>query len=155
MLISIHTFSFKQIHVKMSSAKWQPFYLGLNVLTHCGLLMHIYAPHIRVVIYFLTLWVIIVLCNGSSSGWCQAITCTNEGVSIHWTLGIKYWPLGDVAVILNYWFQTHIKDRYLEHFLWNCPQLNAASPHSWLVNIGLGNSLVPWDTKFCKTVWHH
>ena len=33
MLIEIHTFSFKKIHLKMSSGKWRPFYLGLNVLT--------------------------------------------------------------------------------------------------------------------------
>ena len=30
--IEIHTFSFKKIHLKISSAKWRPFYLGLNVL---------------------------------------------------------------------------------------------------------------------------
>ena len=28
----IHTFSFKKMHLKMSSAKWRPFCLGLNVL---------------------------------------------------------------------------------------------------------------------------
>ena len=33
MLIEIHTFSFKKIHLNMSSEKWRPFYLGLNVLT--------------------------------------------------------------------------------------------------------------------------
>ena len=32
-LIGIQTFSFKKMHLKMSSAKWRPFYLGLNVLT--------------------------------------------------------------------------------------------------------------------------
>ena len=31
-LIGIHTFSFKKIHLNMSSAKWRPFCLGLNVL---------------------------------------------------------------------------------------------------------------------------
>ena len=31
-LIGIQTFSFKKIHLKMSSAKWRPFCLGLNVL---------------------------------------------------------------------------------------------------------------------------
>ena len=36
MLIEIHTFSFKKIHLKMSSGKWRPFCLGLNVLKHCG-----------------------------------------------------------------------------------------------------------------------
>ena len=35
-LIGIHTFSFKKMHLKMSSAKWQPFSLGFNVLTDCG-----------------------------------------------------------------------------------------------------------------------
>ena len=31
-LIGIQTFSFKKMHLKMSSAKWRPFGLGLNVL---------------------------------------------------------------------------------------------------------------------------
>ena len=31
-LIWIQTFSFKKMHLKMSSAKWRPFCLGLNVL---------------------------------------------------------------------------------------------------------------------------
>ena len=31
--IDIHTFSFKKINLKMASAKWRPFCLGLNVLT--------------------------------------------------------------------------------------------------------------------------
>ena len=32
-LIKIHTFSFKKMHLKMSSAKWRPFCFGLNLLT--------------------------------------------------------------------------------------------------------------------------
>ena len=32
MLIEIHTFSFAKMHLKMSSGKWRPFCLGLNVL---------------------------------------------------------------------------------------------------------------------------
>ena len=32
-LIEIHTFSSKQIHLKISSGKWRPFCLGLNVLS--------------------------------------------------------------------------------------------------------------------------
>ena len=31
-LIEIYTFSFKKLHFKMSSGKWRPFCLGLNVL---------------------------------------------------------------------------------------------------------------------------
>ena len=33
-LIEVHTFSFKKMHLKPSSAKWQPLNLGLNVLTN-------------------------------------------------------------------------------------------------------------------------
>ena len=36
-LIEIDAFSFKKIHLKMSSGKWRPFCLGLNVLTHSPL----------------------------------------------------------------------------------------------------------------------
>ena len=32
-LSEMHTFSFKKMHLKMSSAKWRPFCLGLNVLS--------------------------------------------------------------------------------------------------------------------------
>ena len=31
-LMEIHTFSLKKMHLKMSSGKWQPFCLGLNVI---------------------------------------------------------------------------------------------------------------------------
>ena len=34
-LIEIYIFSFKKMLLKMSSGNWQPFCLGLNVLTHC------------------------------------------------------------------------------------------------------------------------
>ena len=34
-LSEIRAFSFKKMHLKMSSAKWRPFCLGLNVLKDC------------------------------------------------------------------------------------------------------------------------
>ena len=37
--IEIHILSFKKMHLKISSAKWRPFCLGLNVLTHFCLVM--------------------------------------------------------------------------------------------------------------------
>ena len=36
-LIGIQTFSFKKMHLKMSSAKWRPFCPGLNVLMYKGI----------------------------------------------------------------------------------------------------------------------
>ena len=53
--IKIATFSFKNIQLKMSSAKWQPFCFNLNVLSlsvlnhiksHYGILYHIRPPYI-------------------------------------------------------------------------------------------------------------
>ena len=43
-LIKIQTFSFKKMHLKMSSAKWRPFCLGLNVLSHMLQLNHLHLP---------------------------------------------------------------------------------------------------------------
>ena len=40
-----------------------------------------------------------------------------------------------------------LKDRYLEYYLWNCPQGNATRPRWWSVNIGLDNGLVPSSYK--------
>ena len=39
-LIKIHTFSFKKMHLKMSSAKWRLFYLCLNVLSGVAMYLH-------------------------------------------------------------------------------------------------------------------
>ena len=41
MLIEIHAFSFKKIHLKMSSEKWRLFCLGLNVLTTWGTVVRV------------------------------------------------------------------------------------------------------------------
>ena len=47
-LIGIQTFSLKKMHLKMSSAKWRPFYLGLNVLSvHWTLWDLAYIYHVR------------------------------------------------------------------------------------------------------------
>ena len=42
-LIGIQTFSFCKMHLKMSSAKWRPFFLDLNVLT--GFIRHLSQKH--------------------------------------------------------------------------------------------------------------
>ena len=50
-------------------------------------------------------------------------------------------------------FQTHMKDRYLGHFWWNCPQMNATKPYWRLVNLASGNVLVPSgkvDPELCR-----
>ena len=48
MLIEIHTFSLKKIHLKMSSGKWRPFCLGLNVLKLAGCQRPVNLPYFTV-----------------------------------------------------------------------------------------------------------
>ena len=62
---------------------------------------------------------------------------------------LTHWPLGVMAVFLLsvFFFQNHYTELYLECSLWNCSQTNTTGPHWWLVNIGLGNGLVPSGNK--------
>ena len=47
-LIKIHTFSFKNIHLKMSSGKWRPFCLSLNVLMWSDTAAYVYNIYVLV-----------------------------------------------------------------------------------------------------------
>ena len=70
-----------------------------------------------------------------------------------WKPWLTHWFLGGVVVLSND-FLTPMKDRYLEHFLWNFTQVNDTKAHWWLINIGSGNSLVsPWGDDSLKSVW--
>ena len=53
-LIEINTFSFKKLHLKMSSGKWRPFCLCLNVLTtrwSAGISMVLQGAPVKVMTY--------------------------------------------------------------------------------------------------------
>ena len=56
LLIKIHTFSFKKMHLNPSSAKWRPFCLGLNliIIPSCQLLP--YLAHITVLSLSAPVW---------------------------------------------------------------------------------------------------
>ena len=55
-LIEIYTFSFKTVHLKISSGKWRPFCLGLNVLNPSTLnTPHILQNKLDVLIYIIYL----------------------------------------------------------------------------------------------------
>ena len=58
-------------------------------------------------------------------------------------LHVTQWTLGDMAIITDSQIsniQTQFKDRYLEHYQWNCPKMIATMPHWSLVNIGKGKT---------------
>ena len=94
-LTKIHIFSFKKVHFKMSSAKWQPFCPGLNVLKIHIAKMTFPFQYLYDTIWYtlnlLTHWgrvtqicvsklAIIGSDNGLSPGRCQAIIWTNDGI---------------------------------------------------------------------------
>ena len=76
--IEIHTFSFKKIHLKISSRKWHPFCFSLNVLTHINcnavklwdnLILKMWIPilvkqhfHTKMVLWFPT-EILLVVCR--------------------------------------------------------------------------------------------
>ena len=66
----INTFPFKKMHVKLSSAKWRLFRLGLDELTHWGRETHICVGNLTII--------------GSDDGLTtdrrQAIILTNDGI---------------------------------------------------------------------------
>ena len=47
-LSEIHAVSFKKMHLKTSSSKWQPFYLSLNVLTNSPLVWALWGPYLEI-----------------------------------------------------------------------------------------------------------
>ena len=79
-LIKIQIFSFKKMHLKMSSGKWRPFCLGLNVLTHWAWVMHICVNKLTS----------IGSDNGLSPGGWQAIIWTNAGILLIGHLGTNF-----------------------------------------------------------------
>ena len=79
-LIEIHTFSFKKMHLKMLSLKWRPCCMGLLVLTHWGRVTHICVSKLT----------IIGSDNGLSPDRRQAIIWTNDGLLSIGPLGTNF-----------------------------------------------------------------
>ena len=76
-VIEIHTFAFKEMHLKMLLGKWRPFCLGLNVLTHWGWVTHICVSKLTIT----------GSDNGLSPSRRQAIIWTYAGILLIGTLG--------------------------------------------------------------------
>ena len=79
-LIGIQTFSFKKMHLKMSSAKWR---LGLNVLinAHGLVMLFVHYPEIHVI--YLPISVIFLTRH-------QAIIWTSAGILLIWPPGTNF-----------------------------------------------------------------
>ena len=79
--------------------------------------------------------------------WClctlQIYSLLSAHVHSHYGQGPSHWLIDTWEIRL--W--SSIRNRYLGYFLWYCPQVNAARPYWWLVNIGSGNGMVPSGSK--------
>ena len=103
-LIKIHTLSFKKTDLKISSGKWRPCCLGLNVLTHRGRVTHICPSKLT----------IISSDNGLPPARRQAIIWTNDGI----------WLNGPI-----WWEQTSVKS-FIESFIFSFKIMHLKMP-SW------------------------
>ena len=71
-LSEIHTFSFKKMHLKMSSGRWRTFCLGLNVLIKT-----------QGQLYVLKDWLIVA--------WLNFYTCLISNAAVLWAKCINHW----------------------------------------------------------------
>ena len=75
-------------------------------------------------------------------------------LKLNWNLPganeLTHWPLGNVAAISH--FQTLIKDRYLEHFMWNCPWVNATNLTDDWSTLVQGHQAITW-TNVDQVLW--
>ena len=102
-LIGIHTFSFKKMHLKMSSAKWRPFCLGHNVL--------IFLWHFPGTMSYTRTWVLLslqwLLWQGLPQGDLLSLThfvvCASTPTRVCFTNIIIYiwWSFGFTATLLQ------------------------------------------------------
>ena len=72
-------------------------------------------------------WIMMCICHGM-----YCATVVGNGISKIELLVNSLSPglcMHLKCYIIN--FRTDIKDRYLEHFLWHCPQVNATRLHWW------------------------
>ena len=101
-LSEISTFSFKKMHLKMSSGKWPPFCLGLNVLN----IFIIQSFEIQT-FSFKQLHLNMLFAN----------------IQPFW---LTHWPLrwGDMVVSSKRNLWIHVEDEVHEYFLWNCWKVN-------------------------------
>ena len=140
-LIQIHTFSNKKMHLKMSSGKWRPFCLGLNVLSTCN--VHLYSGHPRLQIPGI-LWRRCPKMPRQWSGLClltRLHLCSRWSLEAHtcakkWnvTMGFRPLPLKQLNII----FKKYRKVSYIRRT--KSLNLNVSCP---VLQLSLQNLLKP------------
>ena len=102
-LTKILTFSFKKKNLKVSSGKWHPFCLGLNVLTLCAISVLRNNRMGKYILYFL-IWIQLTSLNSSTPGqngrrFADGIfRCifSNETLCVFMKISLKFVPKGPI-----------------------------------------------------------
>ena len=113
-LFGIQTFSFNKMHLKMSSAKWRPFCLGLNVLTHWGRVTH----------KRLNKFSIIGSDNCLPPGRHRAIIWTNAGILLTGPLGTNF---NGIYIQIDTFKLIHSRKSISKRRMQNCGHFASAS----------------------------
>ena len=136
-LIKVKQFLFKEINFKMTSAKWRPVTLCLNVLTYWSWVKHICISTLT----------IIGSDNGLSPDRCQAIIWTNAGILLIGSLGTN-WSEILIEIYTFLLRKMHLK---MLSGIWQpfCPclnvlTLNVQGPSYRSLNRSISWLLMPW-----------
>ena len=132
------------IQVNISNRKFAPlctksqYFKGTVLLT----LFIVWIMSLSLMWYFI--WIIkLVQYIVDNYNFLVTMVCADHIVDGNKQHPIQYWI---VAPWESGW-NIDVKDRHREHFLSNCPEVNATRSHLWLVNIGSGNVFVSSGNK--------
>ena len=115
-LIGIHTFSFKEMYLKMSSAKWRPFFLGLKVLTvpiiprnWCNSIVDELELHRFALTHCCVFWNNLAITDTVVAHWCVFwnILAITDTVVAHWCV---FWYILTVTDTVVTWCPYHVID---------------------------------------------
>ena len=92
-LIEIYTFSFKKMHLKILSAKWRPFCLGLNVFT-------IFCQYL----HFITIssFQIVLIWSQQKCSWhsiCAVLWLDDQKLYFRWSFFLHIWLLSETSSV--------------------------------------------------------
>ena len=140
-LIEIRTFSFKKMRLKVSSAKWPPFCLGLNVLmclpSWPKSSYHKFALTFKW--FIIHYGMIFTSLSTIHHSWCK-VCHFNYGMYI----SVRFLAIYECFNALPpRRHMANLMIDILSDFVYNCPQVYATRSHKWKVNTGSSNGFVP------------
>ena len=97
-LSEIHTFSFKKMHLKMSSVKWRPFCFGLN-----GLMQSWINRRVVILLEIVSMKTAIIITVGKAS---------TDAIRVHFVHAPSQWETTLHCNVVSHWLGTYTE--------WSC-----------------------------------